>query len=550
MQKGDTQADPSTRIIRFGAFEVDAQPGELKRRGLRVKLQEQPFQVLVALLERPGEIVTREELHKRLWPSDTFVDFDHSLNAAIKRLRDALGESAEAPIFVETMARRRYRFVGPVGGRLGEGRSKSSLAHRPKTSLHRFSAVGASLALTIVLLSCAAWRYSGRSAKIMESKLTTHSEEISEWEKKTQETLFANDRLDLALHWLPDDRLIYALSSLQPMQDSSLWVTPLGKDSGASAVAKQIAGGNGWIPRMSGRADGKTVVFARGNRSPSVYIGTLSADGTQLVSHQRLTLDATMSLPFSWTPDSKAVFFNSIRSGIPVIFKQTVDEPFADILVRSKDQVSQPRLAPDGTEIVYVSTPESGGAAAQSSIFAVSINGGVPRLILKDTEIYAVECARAPSATCVYSVSKGDHLETYRFDLKRGKLADPPQIDPYCSWSLSPDGSQRAIVVYGANVRTIQLRSMTTGKSRELVLKGWEGLMNIDWSTDGKSLFVVWHDFQRDSALLNVSLEGQVSVLVRSNNPEVFWAIPSPDGRSLAIAEAQNTLNIWQIENF
>jgi Tol biopolymer transport system component/DNA-binding winged helix-turn-helix (wHTH) protein len=107
-------ANSSSRIIRFGTFEVDLQTGELRHRGQKVKLQEQPFQVLAALLERPGEIVTREELRTKLWPEDTFVDFDHSLNAAIKRLRDALGESAEAPIFVETLARRGYRFIGNV----------------------------------------------------------------------------------------------------------------------------------------------------------------------------------------------------------------------------------------------------------------------------------------------------------------------------------------------------------------------------------------------------------------------------------------------------
>ena len=107
-------ADTSTgRIVRFGHFEVDLQSGELRHKGLKVKLQGQPFQVLATLLERPGEVVTREQLRIKLWPADTFVDFDHGLNAAIKRLRDALGESAERPIFVETLARRGYRFIWP-----------------------------------------------------------------------------------------------------------------------------------------------------------------------------------------------------------------------------------------------------------------------------------------------------------------------------------------------------------------------------------------------------------------------------------------------------
>jgi DNA-binding winged helix-turn-helix (wHTH) protein len=100
--------------IRFGLFEVDPRAGELRKNGLRVKLQQQPFQILVILLRHPGEIVTREELRKELWPADTFVDFDHGLNAAIKRLRDALGESAENPIYIETLSRRGYRFNAPV----------------------------------------------------------------------------------------------------------------------------------------------------------------------------------------------------------------------------------------------------------------------------------------------------------------------------------------------------------------------------------------------------------------------------------------------------
>ena len=107
-------ANSPTRIIRFSTFEVNFQTGELRQQGHRVRLQEQPLQVLTALLERPGQMVTREELRSRLWSADTFVDFDHSLNAAIKRLRDALGDSAETPIFIETLARRGYRFIAPI----------------------------------------------------------------------------------------------------------------------------------------------------------------------------------------------------------------------------------------------------------------------------------------------------------------------------------------------------------------------------------------------------------------------------------------------------
>src|SRR6516162_813081 len=104
----------SGKIVRFGIFEVDLVSGELRRTGSLVRLQEQPFQVLVMLLERPGEVVTREQLRTRLWPANTFVDFDHSLNTAVNKLREALGDSASSPRFVETVARRGYRFIAPV----------------------------------------------------------------------------------------------------------------------------------------------------------------------------------------------------------------------------------------------------------------------------------------------------------------------------------------------------------------------------------------------------------------------------------------------------
>src|SRR5215467_31947 len=102
------------QVARFGPFEVDLRSRELRKDGVRVRLQEQPFQILTMLLERAGDVVTREEIRDRLWPNGTFVDFEHSMNAAIKRLRAALGDTAENPKFVETLHRRGYRFVAGV----------------------------------------------------------------------------------------------------------------------------------------------------------------------------------------------------------------------------------------------------------------------------------------------------------------------------------------------------------------------------------------------------------------------------------------------------
>jgi eukaryotic-like serine/threonine-protein kinase len=112
----------SPNVLRFGTFEVDVRVGELRKQGVKVKLQELPFQILSVLLQRPGELVRREELRSQIWPADTFVDFDNSLNTSVNKLREALGDSAESPRFIETLPRRGYRFIVPVASVDGKGK--------------------------------------------------------------------------------------------------------------------------------------------------------------------------------------------------------------------------------------------------------------------------------------------------------------------------------------------------------------------------------------------------------------------------------------------
>ena len=163
--------------LRFGIFELDIRTGELRKHGLRVRLQEQPFQLLAMLLEHPGEVVTREELQKKLWPADTFVDFDHGLNKAISKIREALGDSAESPRFVETVARRGYRFLADVKvaeedpvrmpelpaqpDTPADSRSRPDLAGRPRMPKDLLSSLAwkiSALAGLLLVTSLAAWR--------------------------------------------------------------------------------------------------------------------------------------------------------------------------------------------------------------------------------------------------------------------------------------------------------------------------------------------------------------------------------------------------------
>src|SRR5262249_55143483 len=149
---------PSRAVIRFDVFEVDLRVAELRKHGRKIKLQDQPFRILGMLLERAGEVVTREEMRQKLWPADTFVDFEHGLNSAVARLRETLNDSAENPRFIETVPRRGYRFVAGVENPPIEP-SHAGVAHATGRNLRArwlWAVVGAAAAG--LLFTLVAWR--------------------------------------------------------------------------------------------------------------------------------------------------------------------------------------------------------------------------------------------------------------------------------------------------------------------------------------------------------------------------------------------------------
>jgi DNA-binding winged helix-turn-helix (wHTH) protein len=549
--------NPSSRLIRFSTFEVDLHTGEMRQRGQKVKLQEQPMQVLAALLERPGELVTREELRRKLWPADTFVDFDHSLNAAIKRLRDALGESAESPIFVETMARRGYRFIAPVispsnGASASTGTGVVSAA-KPGTSrfLRAPITVASLAAIPIVILVWVLWWRPPQGADVIERRLTANSLEnnvsgsvispdgrflaysdhtgIYLKQVRTGEThsIYLPENFSAYVaDWFPDGSHLLVCREEQP-DKRSLWSVSL---FGGSPRQLTNDGAGGAVS-----PDGEYIAFQRFGFGQEEWV--MHSDGTEPV---KVAADKGSWVgPPTWSPDGNRIAY----------FKQAIDQPLAENLVASVEHLSQPRVAPDGSEILYISTPKSATPQAISSIFAIPIGGGTPRLVLRDVGIWNVQCARLPSTICLYSITKGDTIETFRFDVRNGKSSDPPQVDPSCNWSLSRDGLQRAMTCPRPE-GTIRLRSTLTGKTHDVPVKGWNELGGIEWAADGRSILVAGVTPERESALLKVTLDGKVSVLLRSGNPEILAAIPSPDGRSLVIAEATRSNDVWQIENF
>lgn len=702
----------SAQTIRFGIFEADLLSGELYKDGVKVPLQGQPFQVCAMLLEHAGKLVTREELRRRVWPGDTFVDFDHSLNAAIAKIRLALGDDADNPRFVETLPRRGYRFIGPVDKPIaapaGAPQERSERSTAKAAGLRFRMAIALVSAIMVAVLVWALWRHPSRQMEVIERKLTANSlengvrsavvsrdgkflaysdstgiylkqirtgethpvplppnfsannvddwfpdgshllvsqqepgklslwsvsifggtprqltndgaggsvspdgahiafqsrgfgqeewvmrsdgtdpvkvasaksswvgqptwspdgnriayiraretynaregaVEVNEWQKASAQTFFSDNRLGPALHWLPNGRLVYTFGDEIDHHGASLWTVLFQPSAKPGESSKRITRGIGWISQVTGSDDGKVLTFLRENSVSSVYIGALAPDGTHLLANRRLTLDENENTPFAWTPDGKAVLFSSDRNGTSAIFKQVTDQPLAESLTTSAELLKQPRVTSDGSEILYISTPKSASLETQSSLFAIPIGGGTPRLVLKDVGIWNVQCANLPLNFCLYSVAKGDAMETFRFDVRNGKSSGPPQFDPLCNWSLSPDGSQRAMVCPSPK-ETIRFRSILTGKTRDVPVTGRNELGSITWAADGKSLLVAGKTPEGESALLRVTLDGRASVLIRSGNSEILFAIPSPDGRSLALAESSVYNNVWQIENF
>jgi TolB-like protein/DNA-binding winged helix-turn-helix (wHTH) protein len=228
---------PSTQRRRFGPFEVDLRSGELRRHGVRIKLQEQPFQVLIMLLDHPGEVVTREELRQRLWPADTFVDFEVGLNAAVKRLRDALGDSADTPRYIETLPRRGYRLIIPV-----ESAPPSDTGKKAARSLRLSLRTGWLIAALLVLAGVPAgyWMWQRQAAGPNESRVMVAVLPFQNLTGDPAQDYFADGFTEEMIGWLgqyqPDHLGVIARTSAMRFKGTSKSVAEIGQELGVDYV--------------------------------------------------------------------------------------------------------------------------------------------------------------------------------------------------------------------------------------------------------------------------------------------------------------------------
>ena len=409
-----------------------------------------------------------------------------------------------------------------------------------------------------------AWSPDGRRIAYMSSRYLHGMEEtdasvfVRDLATQATNRLLTSARLRGALVWTPDDRLIYSYAEPPPNpNDANLWAVRL-DPQGYHTIGQpqRLTSGPDGKTRASISTDGKHLSYLRWAESPVVYVGEIERAGGSLTSLRRLSLIERRNLPFSWTPDSQSVIFSSDRDGAFHLFKQAIDQLAPDLLVGGDQSVTIARLNPDSSEILFARNPDRYDRQAPVSLMRLALSGGTPQLVLAEPGITNFQCARAPSTVCVLSEVSSDSLDFFTFDSVTGKKSPLTRIEGAAShvqnWSLCPDGMTLALAkkTHVPGPADIRLFSIADRKDRILTLPAWSGISSLDWAADGRTIWVTASSPAGVQTLLNVDLRGRAKPFLKEPEKDLGWAIPSPDGRRLAIWEASANSNAWLLEGF
>jgi len=391
--------------LRFSSFELDLRARELRKHGLRIKLQDQPFQILALLLEKPGEVVTREELRDRLWPADTFVDFDHSLNSAVKKLRQALNDDPEVPRFIETLPRRGYRFIAPLRNGSAPAPSAAELAesatggqersavqasaappipHTHHWKLWAAGAVGFALALAFV-----AWFRPWRTgnlpvpAAVRLVPLTSFSNNYSKGS-------FSPDGNQVAFAWDADEP-----------DGIDIYVKQIGVEKPLQ-LTHQFA--YNFAPVFS--PDGRYVAFMHSKRGeiPGIFVVPALGGPPRKLLDFTPTQDCIAGI--DWSPDGKFLLFSNRSGDQPCSVQQL------NIEDRSVRQLSSPpvpstgdadaQYSPDGKSIAFIRDLKD-----IRDIYVMPASGGAPRRVTFDNRLMVGVAWTPDSKEIVFSSNRG-----------------------------------------------------------------------------------------------------------------------------------------------
>src|SRR5215467_11571621 len=392
-------------------------------------------------------------------------------------------------------------------------------------------------------------------------------------------------RLQYGLIWTGDNRILFSRAEEPPSQgESNVWSIKVDTRPGWPWGAPvRLTSGPDWKPVINMSADGKHAVFIRTNIAPAVFVADLNARTREISRLQRLTLEEHTSRPYEWTPDGKSVLYVSNRESAFRILRQEIGAATPELITGVQGSPIILRLNPERTEILYLtdadrksadaggvnpSSQNSGGAGHSARntqpegefqsrnlrLMSVPLDGGTSQPVVEDSGINNFQCARLPSRECVYSKYTKDALVFCEFDAKTGAKKEllrrsEPEWQ-YFNWSLSPDGRTLALAkkMRAATEAEIRLVATRGGAERVLKVKDWGRLGTIDWAADGKSFWASAARYGDATALINIDLQGRAKPVLLESKPYVGWAIPSQDGKHLAIWEATGGSNAWMLE--
>jgi len=404
------------------------------------------------------------------------------------------------------------------------------------------------------------WSPDGRWLAYVKSKAGPNNEEhwieLFNLEQGTKRVVMSEPHLDgWGFIWLPDARLVYAMDEPPPSRNSSnFWAASIDLSTGRLVgTPARITSGDGFAVKPSITADSKRLVFNRAKPQADVYVSEFFAKGARLSTPRRLTLDDADDFPFDWTLDNKAVLFISNRTGTDNIFRQRIDETSAEMLPFGPKGKSICRLNPDGTQILYLVPTNPSDNSQAVRLMRAPINGGPSQTVLEAPAIVDFQCSRAPATICAFVQQRPKEFVFSVFDPATGISHEEAKLEERTTgwnWGLSRDGTSIAAITFSTDDNRIRLFSLSGQPTRELVVKNWNGFMSVDWAADSKGLFVTSNPAGLRQSLLYVDLAGNAHPIWQVNSIWPSWAVPSRNGKYVAIPAPTVDSNVWMAENF
>jgi DNA-binding winged helix-turn-helix (wHTH) protein/Tol biopolymer transport system component len=547
----------SSQRIRFGLYELDVSARELRREGIPVKLQERPFAVLAIFVERPGEVITRDEFRQRLWPADTFVDFDASLNTSVNKLRQALADSAENPRFIATVGRSGYRFIAPASVVLSEppiaGPSMELAEKNPGNAKARrrlwiYASAGVVAVLLVVMAGFEALR-TEPSPKVVNVVQLTHDDLLDPWGGLTTDgaRLFYLDRT--GGHWT----LMQAPASggdAQPFSESSqntrivditpdraelLTFTFFGRSNDLPLSMTPVVGGP---PRRVGNvvaddavfsSDGERIFF---DRPDGIY--SCARDGSGM---QKLVALPDRSWDLQWSRDGKRLRFtlDDSRANTTSIWEVAANGGNlhrVNLVSTNIERECCGRWSADGRYFLFNAVHNGVHSvwAIREDDHSMFSRDASPVQLTFGPESYG-GLITSDDPHRVYVWGGREHFETGIYDRATGQVRPLLASVHNDDVGLSPDARQLAYAVGGE-----LWRSKPDGSGREPLVSGSAPIDRIEWSPDAKRILFHSTDSAGLEKYSQVSAEGGpvTDIPLGPGDMEAHWA---PDGAYIVFAK-------------